>query len=141
MPLVLRMLAGLAPLLLLSCSGTPSPGVAAQLPGNASFSAAAKQVSVVYRIAPSIATGVEARKAISRFKWAETLDPAKADAILVVVKTFGLRFPLNGSYRSLEELDRDADGQMNITGGIVHLYLFAASLGAIREIAHMSYNE
>ena len=84
---------------------------------------------------------MEAREAISRFKWQETSDPAKAEAILVVVKTFGLRFPLNQSYRSLKELRRDADDQMNITGEIVHLYLFAENREAISEIAHMSYKD
>jgi hypothetical protein len=115
--------------------------VTAQTSGDASFAAAAKQVRVVYRITPSISTGVEARKAISRFKWTETSDAVKADAILVVVKTFGLQFPLRGSYNSFKELERDADGQMNITGGIVHLYLFVATGEVFREMAHMRYDE
>jgi hypothetical protein len=115
--------------------------VTAQTSGEAPFAAAAKQVSLVYRITSSVATDLEANKAISRYLWKETSDPLKADAIVVVVKSVGLPFPLNDSYKSFKELERDVDRQMNSTGRTVHLYLFVAAPDAIRAIAHLRYDQ
>ena len=64
---------------------------------------------------------------------------ARANAILVVVKTLGLRYSLNSSYDSLKDLSFAASLQLNINGEIVHVYLFTAGPGSLREIAHMSY--
>ena len=127
--------------LLLVCGGgvVRSATAVAQVAGQDSFTAVAKQIRSVYRIAPSVATGVESRRAISRFGWVEAPDLARANAILVVVKTLGLRYPLNSSYDSLKDLSFAASLQLNINGEIVHVYLFTAGPGSLREIAHMSY--
>lgn len=110
-----------------------------QAAGDASFRSVAKEIQSVYRITPSIATGLEARKAIARFGWKETLDADAADAILVVVKTFGLLYPLNSTYPTFDELEEDADSQMNISGSIVHLYLYRAEGRGLSEVAHVRY--
>jgi hypothetical protein len=106
-----------------------------------SFCVVAQKIRTVFRITPSISTGIEARKTIAYFSWQLAQDPFDADAIFVVVKTFGLRYPLDSFYDSIEDLIDDAEGQMNITGGIVHLYLYSFSKEGLSELAHMRYNE
>ena len=72
-------------------------------------------------IAPSVSTSIKAREIRAQLKKSEV--PFRyAEAILVVVRS-SLYNPLQYSYDSVGELQRDADSQLNISGPKYHVYL------------------
>lgn len=73
-------------------------------------------------IAHSVSTSMEARAILHRQGWMET-SLRRADGILVVVRSM-LLWPLQHHYPSIGELDRDAAGQLNISGEEFHVYLY-----------------
>ena len=90
-------------------------------------------------IAHSISTRAEARNVMRRQGWAEAASLRQADAILVVCRS-GLNWPLSSSYRSIKELDDDADSQLNISGSNFHIYIYQINnnLG-VDEVKHVHY--
>lgn len=94
--------------------------------------------SMVAVIAPSISTSAEAKNVLQRQGWVSG-DLKGADAILVVVRS-GLSWPLSSSYRNIGELQRDADGQLNISGDNFHVYIFTINRDlSVIEAKHVSY--
>ena len=135
-PLALRVSLVLATAFMPGGSRVPCLGGTGLRSGERSLWAAAKQVCVVSRIAAGGTTGAEASSAISRLKWVDSSNTEQGDAILVFVNTLGFRDPLGAKYSSVAELRRDAALRLNINGGIVHEYLFAATPWSIRPLAH-----
>ena len=90
-------------------------------------------------IAHSISTRAEARNVMRRQGWSEAANLRQADAILVVCRS-GLNWPLSSSYRSIKELDDDADSQLNISGSNFHIYIYQINnnLG-VDEVKHVHY--
>lgn len=90
-------------------------------------------------IAHSISTRAEARNVMRRQGWSEAANLRQADAILVVCRS-GLNWPLSSSYRSIKELDDDADSQLNISGSNFHIYIYQinSNLG-VDEVKHVHY--
>jgi hypothetical protein len=90
-------------------------------------------------IAHSISTRVEARKVMQRQGWSEAANLRQADAILVVCRS-GLNWPLSSSYRTIKELDDDADSQLNISGANFHIYIYQINnnLG-VDEVKHVHF--
>lgn len=92
----------------------------------------------VATIAPSVSTSIEARNVRARLGMVET-DVSRADALLVVVRS-ALLNPLNYTYNSLAELNRDAEYQLNICGTNFHVYLYEIqSYSSIIQVKHTSY--
>lgn len=90
-------------------------------------------------IAHSISTRMEAREVLRRQGWTETTNLRQADAILVVCRS-GLNWPLNSSYRSIKELDDDADSQLNISGSNFHIYVYQINDNlSVDEVKHIHY--
>lgn len=89
-------------------------------------------------IAHSVSTSMEAREVRRRQGWTET-SLRQADAILVVCRS-GLSYPLSSSYRSIKELDEDADSQLNISGSNFHVYIYRINDDlSVDEIKHIHY--
>lgn len=89
-------------------------------------------------IAPSVSTSVEAREVLAKNGWSET-SLRDADGVLVVVRSM-LYNPLNYSYRSVSDLQRDADTQLNISGDNFHVYLYQMNNDlSVRQLKHASY--
>jgi hypothetical protein len=89
-------------------------------------------------IAHSISTSREAREIRRRNGWTET-DLRQADAILVVCRS-SLNWPLDSSYDSINELDDDADSQLNISGSNFHIYICRINNDlSVDEIKHVNY--
>jgi hypothetical protein len=89
-------------------------------------------------IAPSISTSIKAREIRTQLKKSEV--PFRyAEAILVVVR--GLQYdPLQYSYESLGELQRDADNQLNIYGPKYHVYLYSMNDNlAVVQVLYRSF--
>ena len=74
-------------------------------------------------IAPSVSTSMEARLILSKQGWIET-NLRNASAALVVVRSM-LYNPLMFSYESFDELERDAEMQLNISGENFHVYIYS----------------
>ena len=74
-------------------------------------------------IADSVSTRAEARKVLARQGWTEATSIRHADGILVVFRS-GLGWPLNESYRSIKELNDDAESQLNFSGSNFHIYIY-----------------
>jgi hypothetical protein len=90
-------------------------------------------------VAHSISTRVEARKVLARQGWTETTNLQQADGILVVCRS-GLNWPLNDSYRSFQELNDDADSQLNISGSNFHIYVYKFNVNlSVEKVAHQSF--
>lgn len=90
-------------------------------------------------IAHSISTRMEAREVLRRQGWTETTNLRQADAILVVCRS-GLNWPLNSSYRSIKELNDDADSQLNIGGSNFHIYVYRINDNlSVDEVKHIHY--
>ena len=89
-------------------------------------------------IAPSVSTSMEARAVLARQGWSQT-NLRNADGILVVVRSM-LFNPLSYSYRSIGDLQHDADTQLNISGENFHIYLYQINddLG-VTQLKHSSY--
>jgi|LSQX01.1.fsa_nt_gb predicted small secreted protein len=99
---------------------------------------AQSRLSRVAVIAPSISTRQEARE-ILRENWMMETSYNNADAILVVVRSTMLN-PLNIRYRSIKDLERAANMQMNISGLNFHVYLYQINSDeSVREIYHDRY--
>jgi len=81
---------------------------------------------------------MEARSIISKQGWVET-SLRNADAVLVVVRSM-LYYPLSSSYRRFDELERDAEMQLNISGENFHVYIYNLD-ERLRptELKHVSY--
>lgn len=91
-------------------------------------------------IAPSISTSQEARRVIAKAGFTETRSYKNADAVLVVVRS-ALANPLNLSYDCICELKRDAEGQLNIAGPQVHVYLYSIEDDlSSNQAKHISYD-
>ena len=89
-------------------------------------------------IAPSVSTSQMARQVLRSIKGVE-VEPARADAILVVVRS-SLNHPLNSNYDSYHELAEDADGQLNIAGPKFHIYIFGFNGDlSVSELEHKSF--
>lgn len=92
----------------------------------------------LYVIAPSVSTSMEARSIMVQKGWVEC-GIKKADAVLVVVRSM-LFNPLNDSYRSVFELEKDADNQLNIAGEKFHIYLYSIDDDLrVAQTKHVSY--
>jgi hypothetical protein len=90
-------------------------------------------------IAHSISTSSEARRVLRKMGWSETSNLRYASAILVVCRS-GLMFPLNSNYDSFKDLDRDADSQMNMSGGEFHVYVYQFNSDlSVSESQHIHY--
>lgn len=90
-------------------------------------------------IAHSISTSSEARRVLRKMGWSETLNLRYASAILVVCRS-SLMFPLNSNYDSFKDLDRDADSQMNMSGGEFHVYVYQFNSDlSVSESQHIHY--
>lgn len=101
----------------------------------ASVSANAQNVAV---IAHSVSTRMEARNVISE-RSMNRIELKDAEKVLVVCRS-GLRYPMSSSYRSISDLDDDADMQLNISGRYFHVYLFSVdSSGRVQELEHERY--
>lgn len=89
-------------------------------------------------IAPSVSTSMEARKILTRQGWSQA-NLRNADGILVVVRSM-LFNPLNYSYRSIGDLQNDADTQLNISGVNFHIYLYQINDDlSVTQLKHISY--
>ena len=98
----------------------------------------AEKVKYVYTIAHSISTSIEARLLRGKMGWIDT-DFERADVVLVVCRTY-LTMPLDYSYDNIEELDDEADSLLNITGGNLHIYVYAINNDmSLNEIYHDYY--
>ena len=99
----------------------------------------AETVLKVAVIAHSVSTSIEARKVRMQQGWTETTNLRQADAILVVCRS-GLIRPLDSSYNSIQELDRDAESQLNIVGLNFHVYIYRINDDlSVDEIKHVHY--
>ena len=89
-------------------------------------------------IAPSVSTSMMAREIRIKNGWCE-VTPQKANFILVVVRS-SLYNPLNYSYASYDELNKDAERQMNIAGPNYHIYLYSISDdSSVKQEEHKSF--
>jgi hypothetical protein len=89
-------------------------------------------------IAPSISTSMEAREVLARLGWSQT-NLRNADGILVVVRSMSFN-PLSYSYRSIGDLQRDADTLPNISGENFHIYLYQINDDlSVTQLKHSSY--
>jgi hypothetical protein len=88
-------------------------------------------------IAPSVSTSMKAREIRVQLKKSEV--PFRyAEAILVVVRS-SLYNPLQYSYDSVAELQRDADNQLNISGPKFHVYVYSMDDNlAVAQLSHRS---
>ncbi|MCX5829200.1 MAG: hypothetical protein NTV58_14530 [Deltaproteobacteria bacterium] len=102
------------------------------------FASAVSYAECVYIIAPSVSTSIEARTIMSRQGWGEC-KIRNADAILVVVRSM-LFNPLNHSYETVFDLQKDADNQLNIAGENFHVYIYSIDddLG-VAQLKHVNY--
>jgi hypothetical protein len=90
-------------------------------------------------IAHSVSTRMEAREVLQRQGWTETTNLRQADQILVVCRS-GLSLPLNSSYGSIKELDKDADSQLDISGSNFHIYVYRINDDlSVDEVKHIHY--
>jgi hypothetical protein len=90
-------------------------------------------------IAHSLSTRMEAREVLRRQGWIETTNLRQADGILVVCRS-GLSWPLNSSYESVKDLDRDAESQLNISGSNFHIYVYRINDDlSVGEVKHINY--
>ncbi|QWD31215.1 hypothetical protein G6681_05590 [Polynucleobacter paneuropaeus] len=93
----------------------------------------------VYVIAHSISTRAEARRVMQKQGWGQATNPAQASGILVVCRS-GLSYPLNSPYKTIKELDEDADSQLNISGSNFHVYVFNLNGNkTVSEAQHIYY--
>jgi hypothetical protein len=76
-----------------------------------------------YIIAESVSTSIEARRIMHQQGWVE-VPLRRADYVLVVVRS-ELSMPLSGSYRSINDLKRDAEFQLNISGSNFVVYVYS----------------
>ena len=91
-------------------------------------------------IAHSVSTRMESRSVLSRNNLHEVSDYRSADGILVVCRS-ELYYPLRESYKSIKELDDDADHQLNISGSYMHVYLYSfEGQNGVREVDHIKYH-
>jgi len=92
----------------------------------------------VYVIAPSVSTSMEARSIRMKKGWSES-SLRQADVILVVVRSM-LFNPLSYSYDSVNELEDDAENQLNISGENFHVYIYSIDDDmAVSQEKHISY--
>jgi hypothetical protein len=92
----------------------------------------------VATIAPSISTSMEARAIRQRLGLIE-VRLRDADAILVVVRSM-LFDPLDYSYQGVRDLQRDAEGQLNIAGENFHIYFYQINDDfSVTQLKHSSY--
>lgn len=90
-------------------------------------------------IAHSISTRMKAREILRTQGWTETTNLRQADGILVVCRS-GLSWPLNSSYDSIKELNREANSQLNISGSNFHIYLYRINDDlSVDEVKHVHY--
>lgn len=94
--------------------------------------------SSVAVIAPSVSTSMIAREVLTKLRASE-VGFRYADAVLVVVRS-SLYNPLLASYGSVCDLQKDADGQLNIAGPNFHVYLYTMddNLG-VTQTGHQSF--
>ncbi len=89
-------------------------------------------------IAPSVSTSMEARSIMREKGWIET-NFRQADGILVVVRSM-LFNPLSYSYRSIGDLQEDADMQLNISGEKFHVYIYQINDDlSVSQLKHINY--
>jgi hypothetical protein len=90
-------------------------------------------------IAPSVSTSMKAREIRAQLRKKEV--PLRyAEAILVVVRS-SLFNPLQYSYDSVGELQRDADNQLNISGPKFHVYLYSMDDNlVVTQTSHRSFD-
>lgn len=89
-------------------------------------------------IAPSVSTSMEARSIMRQKGWIET-NFRQADGILVVVRSM-LFNPLSYSYRSIGDLQKDADMQLNISGENFHVYIYQINDDlSVTQLKHINY--
>jgi len=89
-------------------------------------------------VAPSVSTSIEARLILRKQGWVET-SLRDASAALVVVRSM-LFDPLQFTYASFGELERDAESQLNIIGQDFHVYVYSLddNLRPV-QLQHVSY--
>jgi len=113
----------------------PSPSA----PYEASSSSPYVAAPAVYVIAPSVSTSMEARRVLHRQGWRETGQLRDAQSVLVVVRSM-LYWPLSSSYRTIQDLDSAARGQLNISGSYFHVYLYSLNHDyGVYQADHVSY--
>ncbi|WP_047542097.1 hypothetical protein [Methylotenera versatilis] len=104
-----------------------------------SFPVKAERGLNVAVIAHSLSTRAEARAVLRKQGWFATENLRQADGILVVCRS-SLRNPLSNNYRSIKELDEDADSQLNISGANFHIYVFRINDNlSVDEVNHVRY--
>ena len=74
-------------------------------------------------VAHSVSTSMEARRILRTLGWSEITNLRQADGILIVCRSMMFQ-PLNFSYDSFQELDRDVSMQINIAGNYIHIYIY-----------------
>lgn len=90
-------------------------------------------------VAHSMSTSRKAKEILRNKRWTES-NPKKADKILVVCRS-GLSDPLDDSYDSFHDLNKDADGQLNISGSNYHVYLYDIEDDlSLSQIEHSSFS-
>lgn len=89
------------------------------------FPSVSQAESKVAVIAPSISTSTEAQRIVKSQGWKESSLWA-ADVILVVCRSgiSGMNGPLQSSYESMRDLNRDVRLQSNDSGLNFHIYIF-----------------
>lgn len=89
-------------------------------------------------IAPSVSTSIESKEILNRNGWVES-NFRQAQGILVVVRSM-LFNPLNDTYDSIDELNDDADSQLNISGDNFHIYIYQINDDlSVRQLKHVNY--
>lgn len=92
----------------------------------------------VATIAPSVSTSMMAREVLAKLHASE-VGFRYADAVLVVVRST-LSNPLLPSYGSVCDLQKDADGQLNIAGPNFHVYLYTMDDNLrVTQTGHQSF--
>lgn len=90
-------------------------------------------------IAPSASTRRVANEVLLGLKKSETTNFRKAEAILVVVRSYSFS-PLRFSYDSLKDLKRDAEFQLDFTGRRYHVYLYVLERDlSVSQLTHHSF--
>jgi hypothetical protein len=88
-------------------------------------------------IAPSVSTTVMARQVLARLHTPE-VSFRQADQVLVVVRSSFFN-PLMSGYSTVCDLQKDADGQLNIAGPNFHIYVYAMNDDLrVTQTAHQS---
>lgn len=89
-------------------------------------------------IAPSVSTSMMARQLLTKLHSSE-VGLRSAESVLVVVRS-SLYNPLMPGYRSVCDLQKDAESQLNIAGPNFHVYVYAMDDNLrVTQSAHQSF--